>query len=362
VVADTEENVTDQEPVMPCQEMRYADPRAVGGLVRTFQSRGGRGKGDGRQVVSAVQSTELSATPQSARRAYRTTTGWYAGCPEDRVQLLDTRAVQGVGDAATLLVLRSWVDPGTTMVVGVARSGEVNTTTFTEASPAIGATELPAPELRAQAALLAAAVNALCGAPGAGTCAGPPDPVEVLPLPTGPAPGMVDVIDLPPVTDVTEPWVGTRPRGARVNAAATQCDRTDFTAGAMSQAQTRTFLVPEADLPDTFGLTQTVGSLPRRAAEAFMTRTRQRMAACEEENLGTEVFRVAHEGGDRTELDAWRLTVEVSDKQAVTYLMGVVRRGGAVSQVGFTPTPRARMEPDDFVALLERARDRLAYL
>jgi hypothetical protein len=173
---------------------------------------------------------------------------------------------------------------------------------------------------------------------------------------------MLDVIDLPPVTDVTDPWVGTRPRRAGVNAAATRCDRTDFTAGRMEDAQTRTFLVPEADLPNTFGLTQTVGALPPKAAEAFVARIRQRMAGCEEENLGTEVFRVAQEGGDRTELDAWRLTVEVSDKQAVTYLMGVVRRGGAISQVGFTPTPRAGMAPPDFVALLERARERLTYL
>jgi hypothetical protein len=216
--------------------------------------------------------------------------------------------------------------------------------------------------MHAQSSLLAAAVNSLCGAPGTGTCAGPPKPLAALPPPTGPEPGMIDVIDLPPVTGVSVPWVGTRPRRAGVNAAATRCDRADFGGERMARARTRTFLVPEADVPATFGLTQTVGSLRVPAATTFVTRIRQRMAACEEDNLGTEVVRVAQQGGDRTGLDAWRLSVEVSDKQTVTYLMGVVRRGGAIAQIGFTPTPGATMAPEDFVALLQRAGERLAYL
>jgi DNA-directed RNA polymerase specialized sigma24 family protein len=194
-VETTEENVTDEGPVIPCQETRYADPRAVGGLVRTFGTRPARvgsGRTEGRrQGVSGVQSTELSATPQRARRAYRTTTEWYAGCPEDRVQLLDTRDVEGVGDAATLLLLRSWTDPGTTMVVGVARSGEVTTTTFSEASPAATSTNVPMAGMRAQSSLLAAAVNSLCGSPGTGTCAGPPKPLAALPARNGREPGMM---------------------------------------------------------------------------------------------------------------------------------------------------------------------------
>ena len=58
----------------------------------------------------------------------------------------------------------------------------------------------------------------------------------------------------------------------------------------------------------------------------------------------------------------WRVDVEVSDKQTVTYLMGIVRTGTAVAQVGFTPTDRGPMAPGDFVALVERARERCAYL
>jgi hypothetical protein len=43
----------------------------------------------------------------------------------------------------------------------------------------------------------------------------------------------------------------------------------------------------------------------------------------------------------------------------VTYLMGIVRRGTAVGQVGFVPEPDVTMGSGDFVDLVERAGERL---
>lgn len=358
-VESTSGDLEDDGMSLPCQSSRYADPDAIGSLVRTYQTTPGPGRttpAERRRSVSAFQSTELSATPRAARRAYSTTTGWYAGCPEERVQLLDTYAVDGVGDDATLLVLRSWRAPVTTVVVGVARSGQVTTTTMTRV------TGSDRPDLARHASLLAAAVNSLCGAPGAGTCAGPPEPVAIAPLPTGPAPGMIGTIDLPPVTGVADAWVATHPRKATVNAAATQCDEGDFTRAPITHALTRTFVLPEARLPTTFGLTETVGTLPAPEARAFVAGIRTRVAGCEDRHLGTEVVRVADETTASHALTVWRLAVEVSDTQTVTYLMGIVRSGTAVAQVGFTPTDRVQMPPGAFVALVERARDRLAHM
>jgi DNA-directed RNA polymerase specialized sigma24 family protein len=358
-VEETEENVTDQAPVLPCQERRYADQRAVGGLVRRFDSRPRRPGAGGPESVSAVQATELSGTVRAARRAYAVTNGWYAGCDVDRTQLLATLRVAGVGDGGTLQVLRSWAGEGTTTVVGVARTGQVTTTTLSESSPG---TDPGAADLASHASLLAAAVNSLCGAPGTARCARPPEMVEVLPLPTGRVHGMIDVIDLPPVTNVDDPWVGTNPRRAMVNAASTQCDRSSFMKDGVTNALTRTFLFPEASLPDTFGLTQTVGTMPRGAAKQFVAKVRERMGTCEERNLGTEVSKVADETTRSGELVVWRVDVEVSDKQTVTYLMGISRTGTAISQLGFTPTHEVAMAPGAFVALVDRGRERAAYL
>ena len=102
--------------------------RGIGALVRTFT-----GTPQGRQGSAPTRSPRASPPrPRPTRtpreRTYTTTLGWYAGCASPRVQLLSTHRVAGVGDEATLMVLRSWAEPVTTQVVGVARTGGLTTT------------------------------------------------------------------------------------------------------------------------------------------------------------------------------------------------------------------------------------------
>lgn len=359
-VESTSENAGDAGPALPCDVTPVTGPRAVGGLVRTYSSRPAAGAGSASDPTSGsasvVQSSVLSLTPRAARRTYEGMTGWFAGCPQDRVQLLATQRVEGVGDDATLIVLRSWGAPVTTMVVGTARTGRVTTTTVSSLE------DSGDPVLADHAALLAAAVNALCGQPGTGSCAAPPSLEVAAPMPTGDAPGMLGVVDLPPVTNVASAWVGTQPRKATVNAAATQCDGAVFTQPPMTNALTRTFLVPEASLPDTFGLTETVGTLPEPAATEFVAGVRRSVATCEDDNPGTTVTEVADVSQDDLDLTVWRLQVELSDEETATYLMGILRSGTAVAQVGFTPTPEVQMAPGAFLALVDRAAQRLAFM
>ena len=58
-------------------------------------------------------------------------------------------------------------------------------------------------------------------------------------------------------------------------------------------------------------------------------------------------------------MSAWRVRTQVSDKVTVTFFMGIVRRGGAVSQVGFVPDGPHTMTPGQFTALVRRAGERL---
>ena len=214
-VAETTQNLEGDGLVLPCQQARFADAKATGALVRTYAP------ARKRSPYSAYQLTELSKSTQAAKRTFATSVGWYAGCPADRVQLVSTRSVHGVGDQAALLVLRGWARPTSTMVVGVARTGQVTTTVLSE-EPGNGA--LSPPALASRGSLLAAAVNGLCGSPGTGTCAGPPQLRPRPPYPVGLVPGMLSSVDMPPVTGVDSSWVGTDPKKALVNTAATQCD------------------------------------------------------------------------------------------------------------------------------------------
>ena len=53
------------------------------------------------------------------------------------------------------------------------------------------------------------------------------------------------------------------------------------------------------------------------------------------------------------------MTTELNDQRSVTYLMGIVRAGTAVGQVGFVPEPDVTMGSGDFIDLVQRAGERL---
>lgn len=347
-VVSTDGNTEGDGLVMPCQQERFADPHGAAALVRTFESQAGG------TTMHAVQSTELSRTTTGAQRAYDASLEWFAGCADGRAHLVATYDVDNVGDAATVMVLRTWLGDTRTVVAGVTRSGRMTTTTVMT-SPSTDPVPATAP-----GGLLAAAVNTLCGEDGGGACATDVEMHTRAPVPVGVAPGMLAEVDLPPVTGVDEPWIGTEPRQAMTNTAATQCDRTDFTGDAVSHALTRTYLVPEADgLPDSFGVTETVGTLEASRARAFVAGVRDRVDKCAERDLGTEVTRLGRARSGEAEMDVWRMTTELSDDQSVVYLMGTVRRGTSVAQVCFIPAPGATMGNDAFVALVRRAGERL---
>lgn len=347
VVTDTDDNTGGDGLVMPCQESRYADPRNLAALVRSFEA------SKGKNPATATQATEVSANERAAGRGYGTAVDWFAGCDEDRSQLLKTRAVENVGDEATLVVLRAWDQPGAVVVAGVARTGEIVTSVVSR-SP-VG----KEPALADSAELLADAVNGLCTEPEAGSCATVPRLRVVPPVPVAPVPAMLAEVDLPPVAGVKQPWVGTEPQQARTNTAATGCDSADFSGGGMSNNVTRTFLIPDAKLADQFGLTETVGSLPEKAATAFVERVRSKLAACSEKAMGTEVERMRQIDGKHRDLSAWQVTIEISDEKSVRFLMGIVRDRTSIAQVGFVPDGKAGIGSDAFVALVQRALERL---
>jgi DNA-directed RNA polymerase specialized sigma24 family protein len=333
----------------PCRQGRFADPEGGQGLIRRFETEPEKKQPD----LDALQISELSLSETAAKQAFKASASWYAGCMDRRMQLLSTAQLARVGDQADLFVLRSWKAPVTTLVVGLARTGHVVTTTVSRS------TGVDSIDREAPAALLAAAVNALCGSPGTATCAGPPQVSDVAPLAVGDAPGMISEVDLPPVTVVSKPWVGTQVRKAVANYAASGCARARFAVDDMSNALTRSFVIPNATLPPEFGITQTAGTLPARRAREWIGKVRDQIANCVEKRLGTSVTRVENRSSQAEDITVWHLTTEITDQRSVHYLMAVMRNGTAVSQLGFIPTQKVQMRPGAFLALAERALDRL---
>ncbi|HET9422432.1 MAG TPA: hypothetical protein VFO49_14930 [Nocardioides sp.] len=341
--------------VLPCQREPYADPAGAEALVRTFN-----GTGDGPRA-SAVQMSEASKTPKAARRTFHTLVDWFAGCTDSRVQLIATRTVEQVGDQAVQFVIRSYDRPITTKVIGVSRSGLYNTTT-------VDSFETDArPDVDASGEMLAAAVDGLCDLEDAGGCATDKPHLEfTTPIPVGDAPALLSEVDLPPVSGVDLPWAGTKAERATNNMAATRCDNAAFTGefqGAkFAHAFTRTFVIPDADLPDEFGLTETVGALPAKQAAGFVEDVRKSLAGCAERDMGTDVTLGPRADDDDRALTIWHLTTELSDKRSLTYSMAIMRNGTSVGQLSFVEAPDVTMSPGDFETLAYRALDRLGEL
>ena len=62
------------------------------------------------------------------------------------------------------------------------------------------------------------------------------------------------------------------------------------------------------------------------------------------------------------DLAVWRVTSELSDWSTISYLMGIVRDGTSIAQVGFVPDGAATISPAAFAGVAQRALDRVGAL
>jgi DNA-directed RNA polymerase specialized sigma24 family protein len=345
--SDNTENTANQGINTVCQQARFADPDGLGTWVRKFFTPS--------PMRGLVQTVEISNSPGAAKKAYDTALGWYAGCTETRIQLVDAYAVQGLGEQAQILRLRIPEKQPRSFVIGLARTGALTTWSVLETP-----TSAPAPTALVLATLTTSVQN-LCESKVAGQCATAVTTTASLP-PSGEAPGMLAIADLPVIADVLFPWAGTDPVPATANAAATTCDEADFAKSGASAPVTRSYLIPEAHLPERFGLTETLGTFPTaQAATAFVGRIVNRMKACPDKELGSTVSHAVVRADDVASYALWRLENQVNQQQElIPFWMGVAQVGRTVAQVTMTPVGDYDVDRATFEALVVRARDRLA--
>lgn len=335
-----------------CQQARYADADGLAAIVREFEA-------TGKPDRSAVQTVEISESVDQAKRGFRTTMGWYAGCRLARLQLLDAYRVNNIGAEAGVLMIRVWEKPVTTYSVAVARIGAVTTTTV---GRTVGSKPPPPREITQS---LADAVSMLCARSGSEGCAKRPTYSVVPPPPSGEERGIIAVADLPPVGRVNQPWVGIDATTGQPNPSQTTCDRADFARAGAQQTRSRTFLIPQAKLPARFGLSETYGRFPtERAARKFIADVRSDVSRCEDRDLATSVTgaRTVRSGNPEVDRSTWDLRTEISEREAIRFRVGFVRIGRTVAQLTFVSAPRIDITPDRFQSLVVRAGERLREL
>jgi hypothetical protein len=200
----------------------------------------------------------------------------------------------------------------------------------------------------------------LCAHSGAADCNSDPTYRQVPPPPSGRARGILAVADLPPVGRIDRPWSATDPVHVRRNPSATTCDRADFTKGGADPVVARTYLIPQADLPARFGLSETYGvfdSAP--TARRFLTGVRSAVSHCEDRDLATKVISTHDERRGDADLSTWTLETEVSAHETVRFRVGFVRVANRVAQLTFASGPHDDISGADFRDVVVRAGDRL---
>lgn len=364
----TNDNSEGDGRALTCQQQRYADPDGEAAWVRVLRDKPLRD--GGRRVIQAAEASRHEA---AAKRAYRTYRDWFAGClaatgdgdnpPQHR--LLGTWQIKGVGDSAHLFLLRN-DQTGISYATALSRTGRLVTVVSLE-STALAARV----NREGLASLLGTAVNRMCDLPAAGRCTRTPDLDEVPVFPAGDEPAVLSEWDLPPAGEGNGPWVG--PSAVPLDAdngelGVVSCSEVSL-AGAFRGAEFRhgafrSFVLPTADLPVEFGLSQTVAALPRRRAGGLATQVRNRLEGCPDTDAGagtTVRVLTEWERGQRS-LRAWQLETELADEQTVVYNIAFLRRGTSVSMLLFVSVPGAQMSDSNFIGLSERAMQRLGQL
>lgn len=346
-VTSTDDNTGGDGLSSVCQQSRFADPRGRGSAVRRFTTGGPAGR-------TFVQSVEVSGSPGAAERTYATTLDWYAGCRAAGVRLLRGWEVSGLGEEARVLELQL-PGPGVPRaLIGIARSGSLTVATLQQGA------ERPRTGPAAMLGTLTEALRGLCGADSAGPCRFAPAMAPALPTASTETRGTLAVVDLPVLPGIDQPWAGSNALPGSPNVASTPCDSADFTTARSPGARTRTYLVPQADLPTRFGLAETWGGFSSEAkAGDFVAKVGAAMTSCAKRNLGATVTHAVK--GPQFAL--WHVDTQINAaKDTVGYWMGMVRAGRYVAQVGFAPAGTADVDEAAFRALMVRAGERLAEL
>lgn len=348
-LARTSADFGTSQPYDDCLTVVPSDQRATHFFTRRFTA----GSGEGRR--SAVQAMEMSRSEAAADRSYSRLVATFGACPAPSHNVAAFRVVRGIGNAAALVTLR-YLHRGSVFErsVALARTGLTVVTWVVDTRRATPATP------RELMGLLATSVQRTCDG-SLGRCSRRPFVAIPEEPPRGKSPkGFLTTTDLPLFAGLSRPWVATTPRRARVNPAATDCDRADFTA-AGATLRARTYVVPDAPgLDPIFGMTEARAEFARvRDAEAFLDRVADDVAGCHDRQISLEVRSAGTVPVENGRGRTWRITLVASENRAVTFHVAVFRVGRTVGQLTFTPTQRFDLSEQQYADLARRAAQRL---
>lgn len=300
------------------------------------------------------QVLQLAPSEGEATRSLRGVVSAFAACAG--TQLLSYEGVAVVGDRARLVDLRLPGPNGPVEErVAVARSNRAVVVLVARSGP--GVVAVSAAQL---ARLAAAGVNQVCGR-SAGGCAFAPYLRSPLPPPrTGEPVGFLSAGDLPIVDGAPAPLVGGDPRPVDDRAAAVPCGRKGLTGAGAGGVVERRYLTGTAGGPQP-SLTETIGRFRSPAvAKGFVSDITSDMASCHGRLPALAVEGAAPLPAGPGKGWVWRVAERPTSGPVTTYRVGLVRVGDRVARMVLRPAASYDVPPGAWLALTERARERLA--
>jgi DNA-directed RNA polymerase specialized sigma24 family protein len=309
--------------------------------------------------VTVDQALQVARTGRGARAAYSDQLTQFETCVAGSQRVVSAKRVRGIGDAAALVTLQ-YATTGAvrTKRVAIGRTGSVVTTWVVD-EPHL----LPV-RSASLVRLLASSVEKVCRHAG-GTCAARPyRTVPTTPAPDPVAPGFLSTVDLPLFDGLSASWVATRPAAAADNPSATECDRADFTGAGAGSVTARSYVIPGArQLPDTFGMTETLGTFSSaKKADTFVGAVAAAVAGCSDRQLTLSVSDTAAVTSGPGGGYVWHIGLQTSASTTLEFRVALVRVGSRVAEVTFTPGGGYDVDSAGFATLATRATQRLGQL
>lgn len=346
-VTATEVDVDGDIPYATCPTKRFADEDPLRTFVRTFD-------GTGEVTNRLAQAVEISRSKEAAGKAFATTVSWFAECQHPRVQLTEAYVVERPTGDFTILRLQSHRDGLRTFTVGISQSGMFSLTIVNETEGGEG------PDIEAFAQVLNDSVYRLCTESG-GECPRQFTIANAIPPAATSDPGFLGVVDLPPIADVDSIWAASEAKASTQSKSQTLCEAADWSKAVKGSLSSRVFVMPEAGLPDQFGVAQTVAKFSsEEKAIKWLADTEEEMDSCPRRVLSIDTEDVRRLSLGENEGSVFKLRLRLADEEG-RIRTGFVRRGSAVSQITLTPVGKYDMNDTSFKQLVERAGQRLTY-
>jgi hypothetical protein len=325
-----------------CQSQRFANPAGIRTWVRSFRNQTTK--------ATALQYVEVSNDAAGAGKAYTTIAGWLGQCSTPQVRLVASYTTKGLGARGLIAVFGQPTDDEDMRYRTISVTTAGPATMVLEHDTTGDTTPKPGPILAAANAGL----QRICTQVGTACGKTPTATSSLLPSADTPA-GFMSPIDLPVLDSVRKPWVSV----TTTTHSGTGCEKMDLKKAKASAYHSQTYVVPEADVPDEFGLDTTIARFASTgAAEAFVDKIRKNVNSCPTTTSNATVRRTGSFDLSTMSGQTWRVSYDTGDDKIFTYRIGIVAVGKRSVYVLYPVLKHLDISNNAFVEILKRAGER----